>query len=129
MIPITYGVTLDLNEALKPFEELYYMQPNEPEWYWYQRTNILHRMEEDMQDDIEKCDPSVRKVVIDHQCWVECWFDTEDSTLVRYHAERVRDRVQACISTMIAEYPSRLKKFHDDLLADGEEIPVDVYQP
>jgi hypothetical protein len=129
MITIDYGVTLNLEEAPIPFNQLRNTQPGEPYWYQRQRTNILHRMEQDLEGDLYECDPSVKRVVIDHSCWVECWFETDDIAQIQVLAEAVRDRVQTCIDNIIAEYPSRLKKFHDDLLADGEEIPADVYQP
>lgn len=129
MIPITYGATFNLDQALKPIEDLWATQPNEPEWYHYQRTNILHRLTMDLEDDLDKCDARVDKVMIDHSNWVQVSFTTEDTSLIRFEAEELERKIQSCIDRMIAEYPSRLKKFHDDLLHDGEEIPVDVYQP
>ena len=129
MIPITYGATFNLDEAMKPFEDLYNLQTNEPEWYWWQRTSILHRMQDDLEDDLDKCDPRVDKVMIDHSNWVRVTFTTEDTSLIRFEAEELGRKIQSCIDKMIAEYPVRLKKYHDDLLHDGEEIPVDVYQP
>lgn len=129
MIPVSYGATFDLDEAIKPFQELYLMQEGEDEWYWYQRTNIIHRMEEDLQDDLEKCDPRVDKVVLDHSCWMRVTFNTEDTSLIRFEAEQLMRKIQQLIDNMVAEYPIRLKKYHDDLIADGEEIPVGVYRP
>ena len=129
MITVTYGATFSLDDALKPFQELYYIQPGEPNWYWNQRTNIIHRMEEDLEDDIDKCDKRIDKVVFDHMCWASCSFATEDTSLIRFEAEELQRKIQKCIDDMVAEYPSRLKKFHEDLLSDGEEIPVDVYRP
>ena len=129
MNPVSYGATISIDTALKPLQELYYMQEGEDEWYWYQRTNILHRMEEDLQDDLEKCDPRVDKVVIDHHCWVRVTFNSEDTSLLRFEAEELQRKIQNCITTILAEYPVRLKSFHDDLIADGEEIPVGVYRP
>ena len=129
MIPVTYGATFNLDEAMKPFEDLYNLQTNEPEWYWWQRTNILHRMQDDLEDDLDKCDTRVDKVVLDHMNWVSVSFTTEDTSLIRFEAEELERKIQSCIDRMVAEYPSRLKRFHDDLLHDGEEIPVDVYQP
>jgi hypothetical protein len=129
MIPVTYGATFNLDEAMKPFEDLYNLQTNEPEWYWWQRTSILHRMQDDLEDDLDKCDTRVDKVVLDHMNWVSVSFTTEDTSLIRFEAEELERKIQSCIDRMVAEYPSRLKRFHDDLLHDGEEIPVDVYQP
>ena len=129
MIPVSYGATFDLDEALKPFEDLWNKQPNEPEWYHYQRTNILHRLTLDLEDDLEKCDPRVDRVMIDHSNWVRVTFTTEDTSLIRFEAEELERKIQKCIDGIIAEYPIRLKKFHNELIADGEEIPVDVYQP
>ena len=129
MIPVAYGATFNLDEALKPLEDLYNLQTNEPEWYWWQRTSILHRMQDDLEDDLDKCDPRVDKVVLDHMNWVSVSFTTQDTSLIRFEAEELERKIQSCIDRMVAEYPSRLKRFHDDLLHDGEEIPVDVYQP
>ena len=129
MIPVSYGATFSLDEAIKPLSDLFNLQENEPEWYWWQRTNILHRLEDCLQDDLEKCDPRVDKVVLDHSNWVQVTFTTEDTSLIRFEAEELERKIQKCIDSIIAEYPSWLKKFHDDLIADGEEIPVDVYQP
>ena len=129
MIPVAYGATFNLDEAIKPFEDLYNLQENEPEWYWWQRTNILHQMQNDLEDDLEKCDPRVDRVMLDHSNWVQVTFTTEDTSLIRFEAEELERKIQKCIDGIIAEYPVRLKKFHDDLIADGEEIPVDVYQP
>jgi hypothetical protein len=129
VIPVAYGATFNLDEALKPLEDLYNLQTNEPEWYWWQRTSILHRMQDDLEDDLDKCDPRVDKVVLDHMNWVSVSFTTQDTSLIRFEAEELERKIQSCIDRMVAEYPSRLKRFHDDLLHDGEEIPVDVYQP
>lgn len=129
MIPVSYGATFDIDEAIEPLNELWNRQPNEPKWYWLQRTNILHRLQDCLQDDIEKCDPRVDRVCIDHLNWVEVTFTTKDTSLIRFEAEELERKIQKCIEGIIAEYPSWLKKFHDDLIADGEEIPVDVYQP
>lgn len=129
MIPVSYGATFNLDEAIKPLSDLFNLQKNEPEWYWWQRTNILHRLEDCLQDDLEKCDPRVDKVVLDHSIWVQVTFTTEDTSLIRFEAEELERKIQKCIDSIIAEYPSWLKSFHDDLIADGEEIPVDVYQP
>lgn len=128
MIPVTYGAVFNLDEAILPFQALYYMQPDEPKWYWEQRTNIIHRMEEDLEDDLDKCDPRIDRVVLDHSCWVRVSFTTADTSLIRFEAEELEHKIQKCITSMIAEYPVRLKRFHDDLIADGEEIPVDVYR-
>lgn len=129
MITITYGATLNLDDALAPFDSLWQMQPNEPKWYWNQRTNILHRLQEDMEDDLNKCDPSIERVCIDHLNWISCEFDTEDHRDLPDLVHEFQKKIQKIIDWAIAEYPKRLKQFHDDLIADGEEIPVDVYQP
>lgn len=129
MIPVSYGATFDLDDVLKPLEDLWSKQPNEPEWYHYQRTNILHQMTMDLEDDLDKCDPRVDKVMIDHANWVRVTFTTEDTSLIRFEAEELERKIQKCIDDMMAEYPVRLKRYHDDLLHDSEEIPVDVYQP
>lgn len=129
MIPISFGATFDLDEALEPFEALWDHQSGEPDWYWWQRTTILNRMKDDLEDDIAKCDKRIDKVMFDHMSWVQATFTTEDTSLIRFEAEELERKIQKCIDEIIAEYPVRLKKFHDDLIADGEEIPVDVYQP
>lgn len=129
MIPISYGATFNLDKALLPLEYLWSRQPNEPEWYYYQRTNILHQMTMDLEDDLSKCDARVDKVMIGHANWVRVTFTTEDTCPIRFEAEELERKIQACIDSMIAEYPVRLKKYHDDLLHDDEEVPVDVYQP
>lgn len=129
MIEITYGATFSLDDALKPLNDLFNMQKNEPKWYWLQRTNILHRMEQDLQDDIEKCDPRIDEVMFNHMNWASASFVNDSTGMIRFEARQLQAKIQACIDKMIAEYPVRLKSFHDDLLHDGEEIPVDVYQP
>ena len=129
MITVTYGATLHIDDALAPLNELWQMQPDEPEWYWSQRTNILYRLQEDMEDDLNKCDPNIERVCIDHLNWISCEFDIEDHKDLPKQIRKVKRKVQEIIDWAIAEYPKRLKQFHDDLIADGVEIPVDVCRP
>lgn len=125
MITFSYGVTFHLDEEMKPIDELFNSKPYEPVWYIHMRHDIVHRLLEELEDDLNKCDPSIRRVCLDHMSWVDCVFDTDDSSIVRFQVERVQKKIQDLIDGVIARYPDRIRQYHDELIADGEEIPVD----
>lgn len=124
MISFSYGATFYLDEALKPLDDLYNCQDAEPKWYYNARMNIVHRLFKELEDDLNNVDDSVSRVCIDHSNWIECQFETDDSSILQVEIEQVQRKIQAVINAAIARYPEKIKAFHADLEHDGEEIPV-----
>ena len=129
MIVHNFLTRFDLDEAVVPLSNLHNLQNNEPKWYHRERVNLVYRLYQELDDDLEKCDPSVTRVCLDHMSWVECDFETDDIGVLISRTWEVKQKIEKILEETIARYPERLRQYHDDLRHDGVEIPVDVAQP
>lgn len=126
MIFHSFLTVFNLDEDIVALHNLYRLTANDTLWYYQEHCCIVDRLCKELEDDLEKCDPHVTRVCLDHVSWMQCDFGTSDTGVLISRTWEVKQKIQKILADTVARYPQRLREFHDDLRQDGVETPEDI---
>lgn len=110
----TFQVTFDLDEKVEALYDIADLT-DKPQWYCDAIDNLEWRAIGMLEDDLDKCDPRVEAVMLDHMNWIRFELgDTElglieaESKLLEEKVERVFANIYKTLQEMIEPSTAQL---------------------
>lgn len=118
----SFQVTFDLDEKVEALYDIADLT-DKPQWYCDGIGNLEWRAIGMLEDDLDKCDPRVEAVMLDHMNWIR--FDLEDIELGLIEAETklLEEKVGRVFVGIYKTLQEMINQYHADLVADGETVP------
>lgn len=118
----TFQVTFDLDEKIEELFD-YNSVIGKPEWYIDGINNIEWRVEQMLEDDLDKCDPNVERVVLDHMNYIQFGLENTVAGRINLETKMLEDKVNTIFENIRKTYMEMIDHYHADLIADGETVP------